>query len=334
MKKWIAVLAALGMPVQAQAWGGRGHAAICETAVFLLKEQGLKEVLQTRPQMMGHLCNVPDTEWRSLGTEATKTGNPTHYIDVELIAPTVREVPTDFAAIVATYTGKPNRFKSGTVISDVPTEVGSIWWRADQFYRRSLWFNESRAVQGMVVSLGLMGHFVGDVSQPLHNTADYDGYAKGHGGLHAYYEDDVVGEFDGDLQARVLERARALGQPGFLARPTVIEKMKALSEVTASELKTVVDLDPTTAPSSDGVGGSQKHRAKRASAAEGHRRLSKLILTELSRSALLLARLWDDAYVAAGRPDLSAIKTQPYPLRVDFVPPDYLPAPATAATKK
>src|SRR5258708_4570657 len=240
MRLSIVVLAALGLPSQAHAWGGRGHAAICETAVFLLKEPGLKGYLENKPQMMGHLCNLPDTYWRSLGPEATNLGNPTHFIDVDITGLKVTEVPTDFKAIVHAYTGAPNRFKREGVIRDVPAELGSVWWRADQFYRRFLSFNRqfqaagmpknakearddrlpyNRAVYEMVVSLGLMGHFVGDASQPLHNTADYDGYATGHGGLHAYYEDEVVGQFDGDLQSRVLEEARTMKQPECLKPP-------------------------------------------------------------------------------------------------------------------
>jgi hypothetical protein len=349
MKTLIVVLAALGLPSQAHAWGGRGHAAICETAVFLLKEPGLKEYLQNKPQMMGHLCNLPDTYWRSLGPEATKSGNPTHFIDVDITGLKVTQVPTDFKAIVHAYTGAPNRFKTEGVILDVPAEFGSVWWRADQFYRRFLSFNKAlqaagmpknakearddrlpynKAVYEMVVSLGLMGHFVGDASQPLHNTADYDGYATGHGGLHAYYEDEVVGQFDGDLQSRVLERARTMKQAKVLKPPTVIEKMKALSEASLDELKPVLEMDPLKKPSITGnEGGMQlKAPAEREGAAVGYQRYNGIIVTELSRSALLLAKLWDDAYIEAGRPRLVSSKSYRYPLTVEFIAPDYLPA--------
>jgi hypothetical protein len=348
MRKWILVLAALGIAPQAQAWGGRGHDAICQTAVFLVKEPGLKAYLQNKPQMMSHLCNMPDTYWRSLGPEATKLGNPTHFIDVEIIGLKVTDVPTDFKAIVDTYTGKPNHFKKGSVIASVPTELGSIWWRADQFYRRFLSFNKelqtaeapknakdatddslpyNKAAYEMAVSLGLMGHFVGDASQPLHNTADYDGYAAGQGGLHAYYEDDVVAQWDGNLQSRILDEARGLKQTAFLKPPTVIEKMKALSATAADELKLIFEMDPVKRPStiSNEKGMQPRTPAERESAAVGYQRFNRIILTEMSRSALLLARLWDDAYIDAGRPNLAASKIYRYPLTVDFIAPDYLP---------
>jgi hypothetical protein len=356
MKMLIVALAALGLPSQAHAWGGRGHAAICETAVFLLKEPGLKGYLQNKPQMMGHLCNLPDTYWRTLGAEATKLGNPTHFIDLDITGLKAAEVPTDFKAIVHAYTGAPNRFKMEGVIRDVPAELGSVWWRADQFYRRFLSFNRelqaagmpknakearddrlpyNRAVYEMVVSLGLMGHFVGDASQPLHNTADYDGYATGHGGLHAYYEDEVVSQFDGDLQSRVLEEARTLKQAKCLKPPTVIEKMKALSEASLDELKSILELDPLKKPSMTGNerGMQLKTPAEREGAAVGYKRYNGIIVTELSRSALLLAKLWDDAYIEAGRPKLVTSKSYQYPLTVEFIAPDYLPTVTKAEEK-
>lgn len=349
MSRWIGALLALAASSRAQAWGGRGHAAICETAVFLLEEPGLKAALRNKPQMMAHLCNLPDTYWRSLGPEINKLGNPTHFIDVEILGLEAARVPTDFKAIVDGYTGKPDRFAKRGVLVDVPGQLGSLWWRADQFYRRFLSFNRAlqaaeaprtpqeaadasspynQAAYEMIVSLGLMGHFVGDASQPLHSTADYDGAAAGHGGLHAYYEDEVVAQFDGDLHGRILGAARAMTKAPFLRQRTVIEKMRALSAASVDELGAIYELDPLAkAAGSKSEGGAQaKPGPRRESAALGYQRLRSLVVIELSRAALLLARLWDEAYVEAGRPKLASSKTYRYPLTVEFVPPDYLPS--------
>ncbi len=43
-------------------------------------------------------------------------------------------------------------------------------------------------IQDALVYGGLMAHFVGDASQPYHNTIDHDGYAAGEGGIHSYFE--------------------------------------------------------------------------------------------------------------------------------------------------
>lgn len=346
---------------QAQAWGGRGHAAICETAVYLVKEKGLKDYLKNKPQMMGHLCNMPDFYWRSLSPEETKLGNPAHFMDLEITGLKIADVPLDYKTIVETYTGKPNAFKPGAVIKDVPSEFGSMWWRADQFYRRFLTYNVelqaatepknhkeavndklpyNKAAYEMVVSLGLMGHFVGDASMPYHNTSNYDGWENGHGGIHGYYEDELVSEFDGDLQARVLKEARAWKNPLFLKPKTPLEKMKALSEWNRQDIAKIEKLDPILKPSTveKSVDGLEKRiPAERKPSEEAFKTFDKMIVKELASSSLVLAKLWDDAYVEAGRPKLASSKIYRYPLTVDFIPPDYLPknpAPGPAPTEK
>jgi hypothetical protein len=358
MKKSMFVLLAMaGVSSQVHAWGGRGHAAICEAAVFLVKEQGLKDYLHNKPQMMGHVCNMPDFYWRSLSSDQTKLGNPTHFLDVEITGLKVTEVPTDFKVLIDTYTGKPNKFKKDAVIFNVPTEFGSMWWRADQFYRRFITFNKdlqaaeapknpkeatdenlpyNKAAYEMVVSLGLMGHFVGDASQPLHNTSDYDGYATGHGGLHAYYEDEVVAQFDGDLSSRVLKEARSMKNQSYLKASTVVEKMKLLSASSMDELKLLFKQDPVKKASSvsEEKGMQLRTAAERESAAVGYKKFNKIIVKELSRSALLLAQLWDEAYVEAGRPKLTASKIYRYPMTVDFIAPDYFTAEPPKADEK
>ncbi len=328
------------------AWGGRGHSAICEAAVFLVKNPNLKEYLQNKPQMMGHLCNIPDTYWRSLSDESRKYGDPTHFIDIEILGLKINEIPADYKKIVASYTGSENKFRDGSKIFSVPTEFGSIWWRADQFYRLALEdgkklknatvpkgvkeeqnedLDYNKSFFNMIINLGLMGHFVGDVGQPYHNTSDYDGYAANHGGIHAYFEDSSVAYFGPDLVARITKKASSLKSPKFLKPDSVIEKMRALSEISSLEIKSINKVDPVIKPSVLRIekGLSLRTPAERQPASVGFKRFEKLIVEEMARSSLLLAHLWDKAFIEAGEPTTKAYKSYKYPLTVDFVMPDY-----------
>lgn len=342
----ILILVLFSNPQLALAWGGRGHAAICEAAVFLVKNQNLKEYLLNKPQMMGYLCNIPDTYWRSLSSDSKKYGDPTHFIDVEILGLKIKDVPADYKKIVASYTGSENKIKEGLKIFSVPAEFGSIWWRADQFYRLALEeakkiktlpapsnskeeqnedFLYNKAFYNLITYLGLMGHFVGDVSQPFHNTSDYDGYAANHGGIHAYFEDSSVAFFGPDLVSRIVKKASSLKSPAFLKPKAVVEKMRALSEISSLEIKSILKVDPVIKPSVIRIekGMSLKTPAERQPAAIGFKKFEKLILEELARSSLLLAHLWDQAYAEAGEPTMKAYKSYRYPLTPDFVMPDY-----------
>lgn len=328
------------------AWGGRGHAAICEAAVHLVKSPQLKDYLMSKPHMMGHLCNTPDIYWKSLASELRKSGDPGHYINSEKIGLKLGEVPTDYKKIIEIYTGKPNKQNEAQNLFSIPDELGSNWWRTDQFYRRAveaakdlknlpepkgykeeqnneLPFN--KAFYGMIVNLGIMGHFVGDNSQPFHTTSDHDGYAANQGGIHSYYEDAVVSQFGPDLVAQIVKKAKVWKTQPFTQKKNVIENMQALSEISFSEIKEVLKADPIVKNSLVKIekGMSLKTPAERKSPAEGFKRMNKIIVKEMARSSYLLAHFWDQAYKEIGEPEVKAYKSYLYPYSVEFVKPDY-----------
>lgn len=332
------------------AWGGRGHDSICQAAVYLVQNKELKNFLTMRPHTMGHLCNVPDIYWKTLGSEVGQLGNATHFIDVEVIGLPLDKIPLDYKTIVKEYTGSKNKFKEGTVYS-VPTEFGSLWWRADQFFRRIILLKSSfetaeepkngkeeqdeksvynSSVYSMMLNMGLMGHFVGDNAQPLHTTADYDGYKAGHGGLHSYYEEAVVAQFGEDLQYNIAKEALKIRKkkPLFLTEKTVVEKMRALALLTTKDLNLVFKLDPILKKSELQMknGMELKKAADRKDSSEGLKVYKNIIVTQMARSSLLLANLWDEAYLQAGQPRLQAYKSYRTPLTPDFIAPDYFDA--------
>ncbi len=339
-------------------WGGRGHHTICHSAVFLLQEEGLRDFLKTRPHLMGHLCNIPDFYWKTLSPELTKLGNPTHFIDVEITGLGIQDISIDYKAVVEQFTGKPNQFKKDSTIFSVPTELGSIWWRADQFYRRAVGSEKDLkqsavpsnskeeqddklpyniATYDFIVNLGLMGHFVGDASQPYHASADYDGYFTGHGGIHAYYEDLGVSAIGPDLEIKINKAAKNLIAAAqsknkktretvpFLSKSTVIENMKALTEVSFKEIGDIQKIDPVLKPSEQKMekGMSLRTPAERKDIKTVAGQFEPYIVREMARSAALLAKIWDQAYVQVGRPKLTAYKSYKYPFTPDFVIPDY-----------
>ncbi len=328
------------------AWGGRGHHTICSAAVHLVKNAQLKAFLKTRPHTMGHLCNVPDIYWKSLSSEIRKSGDPAHYINVEKLGLKISEVPTDYKKLIEDFTGKPNKEDTAKTIFSVPDDVGSSWWRIDQFYRLSLEaakqakattapqdFKEeqnnelpfNKAVYQMIVTMGVMGHFVGDISQPFHNTSDHDGYAANHGGIHSYYEEAIVSNFPSDLEALIVKQAQSWKSQKFIEKANAVENARALSEVSFNEIKDVLKADKLIKPSTLSIekGMSLKKSAERKPASENFKNFEKLIVKQMARSSLLLAHLWDEAYKNSGEPELNKYRSYLYPFTPDFIKPDY-----------
>ena len=351
MKHLLLATAILAYSSLGFSWGGRGHATLCEAAVFLVKNPDLKEFLTTRPHIMGHLCNIPDIYWKSLGPDVRKTGDPTHYFNAEKLGLKLEEVPTDYKKIVADYTGKANKTNESQTIFSVPDDVGSFWWRADQFYRLSLDnakkmkaaavpanFKEEQDVKSpfnesgynMMAYMGIMGHFIGDMGQPFHNTSDHDGFAANHGGIHSYYEEAVVAQLSGDLMSNIIKEAKAMKAPKFIQQKSVIENCRQLSIVSNSEIKDVLKADVLLKPSSLKIdqGMSNKKTAERKDPSVTAKNFEKMITKQMARSSLLLAHLWDQMYEEAGKPEVKSYRSYLYPFTPDFVAPDYYDAPA------
>lgn len=344
------------------AWGGRGHHAICHSAVFLVKDEVLSEYLRNRPQMMGHLCNIPDIYWKSIGTD--KIGNASHFMDIEVAGLAIKDIPADYQKIVNKFTGEPNLFKKEGKIFSVPTEFGSLWWRADQFLRRAVGVEKewkkatppanpkeeqddnlpfNKLAYDFIVNLGLMGHFVGDASQPFHSTCDYDGYAVGHGGIHAFYEELAVSVLGSELENKVIDAAKKMQEAAsskdkdlkktvpFLTAKNTIEKMRALSDISFGEIKSILAIDPVKKPSEDKreKGMHLRTPAEREDIKTVATKFEPLVIQEMARSAALLAQLWDEAYLKVGQPKLNNYKSYKYPFTPEYVAPDYFEEKAT-----
>ena len=340
------------------AWGGRGHHAICHSAVFLLKEKGLKTFLRSRPHTMGHLCNIPDIYWKNSGPEQNKIGSPTHWIDPEVIGLKLVDVPTNYKKIISKYTGKKNHFEPEKTIASIPAELGSVWWRADQFWQRAVKAGKeikrskapkdkkeeqnealpyNQATYDFMVNLGLLGHFVGDSSQPFHVTVDHDGYFAGHGGIHWFYEDGNMDAQDESVETQLIQVARQLqamvnskdktekNQVKFLTAKNKIEQMRQLTMLSSNDIPALLQIDQLTKPSelASPQNNNTRKPAQRLTPDETAAAYLPYITKHMGRSAALLAAMWDEAYVKAGRPDLSAYRSFRYPLSPEFVPPDY-----------
>lgn len=334
----LSILVLLG-PSPSYSWGPRGHSLVCEAAIHVVKNEDLKRFLVSKTQAITYLCNLPDSYWKSLN--GTESGNSTHFFEPDVIGLSIEQVPLDFAQLSKQALGQTNLNTSQAIIS-VARELGSSWWRADQFKRLAIESgkkslkepgvsDESNDFYRMWVMMGIMGHFIGDNAQPYHNTRDYDGWFENHGGIHKYYETDLVNELPVDIISNIAKAAEneiKLFQSGNLQsqKPkSLIEKMKTLATFSYKDLKDIIKLDPITKPSKivKEKGMELKTPAERKSASESVGKYKTLLTTELARGAALLALTWDEIYNSAGKPNLQKGNTNQFPHEYEFIAPDY-----------
>ncbi len=162
----------------AHAWGNEGHRIInrlaaanlpADVPAFLHSEAAINEIEYLGPE--------PD-RWRSPAeSELSAAQAPEHFIDLEpadALGPLPRR-RLDFEASVFASGQRPEK------IGLQPWEATEVWERlkaALREYRRlSAVHQDTHAVeQAVIYYAGWLGHYVGDASQPLHTTVQYNGW--------------------------------------------------------------------------------------------------------------------------------------------------------------
>ncbi len=332
------------------AWGERGHDLVTRVAARLLvaryhAPQTFAYPFERRELMLGHLANVPDIIWRdaSMGLDVNKANESTHYINIDLFSatPTIASVPVDIteARAVAKSMGK-------TIES-----IGTAPWRIGQFYRLMVESFKNVAQQQKadatrfpidaaneaLLYAGLMSHFVADLANPEHVTSDYDGYGKGQGGLHEYFESLAVEALPLNLEYEVFEQAVKVKplDSRILTRLPKSKSASALSPVAVilaltldslSELKELEKADRSCVIKASIAmdKGKPKVPAQRKPVKDCLKAFKPLIVQRLATGADTLAYVWYEAWKQAGSPPLQDYKSYYYPVKPAFVKPDYL----------
>jgi hypothetical protein len=200
------LISGLVSPVSAFGWGSEGHRMINALAVgslptdvpaFLRSKEAVAEIEYLGPE--------PD-RWRSRAEpELSKAQAPEHFLDMEL-ADALGPLPhnrLDFEAAAFAHGQRPEK------IGLQPWETLEVWQRLKAAFReyRRLSSDKSASpgdLQGVELAAifyaGWLGHYVGDGSQPLHTTVNYDGwvlkdnpngYSAAHG-IHWRFEGPFV----------------------------------------------------------------------------------------------------------------------------------------------
>lgn len=175
----LGALAMLGYSDSASAWGPRGHTVINEAAVDLMTSPAAGFFARHRKDL-GRLANIPDTTWKQAAYQEERPYHFFHW-DVFGETPYANQFNRMVIAQVVEAFGQPHLNDNGTA----PWRIGQIFQMAVNALKAKEW---ERAIQ----LAGVLGHYVGDLSNPMHVTHDYDGQSIGRRGVHAYFETTLV----------------------------------------------------------------------------------------------------------------------------------------------
>jgi len=349
---------------RALAWGERGHAVVTRVAArLILARQGgdFGDTLLARELMLTHIANVPDIVWRNMGRDVAALNGPTHYGDLEYYgsAPVLAQMPLSIQALAHKMIA---RCAESAAVRSCPRDAhghptasmaGTAPFRIRQFFaalkqKLTRLANDEKTghtphdvkkdTDQVLVAAGLLSHFVADLGNPDHTTRDYDGYAVGEGGIHAYFETDIVNAYSLTLAEEVYKTALARAPFAQLLKPLpasqhadplvwayqlALDSYRQLGPLSALDRRYAVlklgSTDDTHGP---------RTKARRRPARDAAPAFHDLVVKRLALAADATARFWTEAWNEAGRPQLLEHLSYVYPLAPDFVKPDYLQAAA------
>jgi hypothetical protein len=276
----------LAQPPAARAWGNGGHRLVnrlaaatlpADTPAFLRTPEAIAEIEYLGPE--------PD-RWRSLAEpELNAAQAPEHFIDFEE-ADALGSLPRrrmEFEARVFAAGQRPEK------VGLQPWEATEVWERlkaALREYRKLKAGHEStRPVeQAILFYAGWLGHYVGDGSQPLHTSIQYNGwvganpqgYTTGHR-IHWQFEGPFV-----DANLREPE-VRARMTPPKLLRGDIFDAYVAYLRQSKTYVEKVYQLEKAGGFVGAGTPESRAFTAKRLAA--GASMLCDMIYTAWLESA-------------------------------------------------
>lgn len=299
------------LPHGAHAWGKRGHAAVAAAAAYLLAEKPESAFIKAHAFDLGYYGNVPDFVWKAPATFAQE--NPQHYMNMEIFERGMKD-----SSIAQPFALDRDAFNKA--FPKVPVSAGRSWWRirelseqlqklAGELKNPNLKIKQRHHLQARWLMLaGVLGHYIGDLAQPLHCSENKDGEMTEQKGVHAFFETDVVNDYPpGQIEAEVftLAKQRFSEFAKAHAKQDIVALLQELTADSLRQLPALLQIDK---------------QAGRASLEKARTAYHDLLRERLAIGALFSAEIWrratgwpyngerfydflsTPAYIAPGRP--------------------------------
>lgn len=267
------ILGVLGLPVASHAWGSAGHALVARAALRGCAE--LPPWFRAADGALATQANAPD-RWKDVDARvpALRARRADHFFDLDDWG--AEALPPDRWAYVR-RAGRRRLDAAG--IGFLPYAI------LEQYGILLAAFRDARAGraggrEAALAAAGLLAHFAGDASVPLHATRHHHGWVGPNprgftrqGGVHEWFESELVAGEEGAPLELGAEAGRPLRSPPEAVRAALADSLAQVPLL---------------------------YEAQRESRAGDPRTARTLVRARLDAGATLVARLWCTAWVRSG----------------------------------
>jgi hypothetical protein len=161
-------------------WGATGHRIIASVAMAGLPSD-MPDFFRAAAAQLEYLNPEPD-RWRDDRAVAMNEGfRYDHYVDLENLPPGALDEPDRFTYLRALYGAGLERPERDAGF--LPFRILELQQRLTSGFarwRRAQSADERRWIEARIINdAGILGHYVGDASQPHHTTIHFNGWAPG-----------------------------------------------------------------------------------------------------------------------------------------------------------
>jgi hypothetical protein len=250
-------------------WGNRGHEIVGSVAARILEEKKGFKFLRDYEYEIGYYVTVPDLVWRKT---AAKQEPPMHYLDWN----------ETFVKAFGTPMNLPIEFKDykAKMGEKYNIRLGASPWRIHDLINHcnDLKKNIKEKELEYLVCMGVLGHYTGDLSMPLHVTDNHDGQMTGQKGVHVYFEGPLVNQLDPSVKVEVMKKALETYEKSPMAKMKPDEAVRWMIANSYSRIPELLGTDKNT------------NRSDLKAAAS---KFKNLIVERLVQGAILTAVVWN-----------------------------------------
>src|SRR5438094_9491120 len=286
MRSLLAILLTLFIPVSAGAWGEKGHLMINQVAIDAAAAK-LPEFMNAAREQIIYNGFEPDRWRREEKSPMNIAQEVDHFFDSEKWG-AISTIPSDRYSFLQQLVERKGDLKTGYVPYAIIENYGRLV-NAFRFWRNAKTPRDRQSASANAIYVaGVLGHYVGDASQPMHLTIHHHGWAARVSNpkrltrdtdIHSRYEAAYVNTA---IDANTVRRT--VRSPQRLAN--VCDSIKQyLAE-------TFVEVVPRYHLERAGEFNPDRPRAKG----------TDFISAELARAGTMLAALWYTAWLESAEP--------------------------------
>lgn len=166
-------------------WGQKAHQMINRVAIGMVANPEGQAFLEANQKQVILFASTPDTQWKDGPSSAIE--KPLHWFEIDGYQ------TSDFGEGVADMLHRQAEQQMG---GQFITKYGKAMWRTSSLFSMLVQALRKHDWNLALQVGGVMGHYVGDMTQPMHTTTDYDGQSIKQPGIHKYYETTLVNKMN------------------------------------------------------------------------------------------------------------------------------------------